>query len=201
MTQQTSLVRRLIAFLRKPDALDYTEREPVSNVYDDFEPRDPYHTHHSHASDRSGNPYHAYAASPVFGAGEEPNHSRASRLDALIMRAVQQFHAYNGFVLRYDNSGQMSYCTGRDLSGRYVPYTDVKPDRRAVYMTLDSGEAQLFIQQNNNMPVTVLCGPLRDGNDVIGVLYLYSPVRSKVHRGIFDVFCSQASRLLNDGLA
>ncbi len=115
---------------------------------------------------------------------------------------MQQFNAHNGFVLRYDPTGEMRYCTGRDLDGRYVPYTDVKPDRRAVYMTLDSGEPQLFVhRQDNNMQVAVLCGPLRDGNEVIGILYLYSPVRSKVHRGIFDVFCDQASRLLNAGLA
>lgn len=204
MIKEASLVRRIIAFLKNPGTVEPDRRDTVSNPYDDFHAPTA-HANGTHANDQRdgldrGVP--RAVTGPLF---ENPvpahNHHRASRLDAVIMRALQQFHAHNGFVLRYDQGGQIHYCTGRDLSGRYISHTAARADRRAVFATLDSGEAQLFVQNDQNGPVTVLCGPLRDGSAIIGVLYLYSPVRSRVHRGIFDIFCNQVARLLNEGVA
>lgn len=204
MIKEASLVRRIIAFLKNPGAGEPDRRNTVSNPYDDFHtPRARYSDAHA-GHERDGvdrGAAHVVTAAVLENPTPTHNHHRASRLDALIMRALHQFHAHDGFVLRYDQGGQIRYCTGRDLSGRYIPYTAARADRRAVFATLDSGEAQLFVQNDHNGPVTVLCGPLRDGNTIIGVLYLYSPVRSRVHRGIFDIFCNQVARLLNEGVA
>lgn len=205
MIKEASLVRRIIAFLKNPGALDYGRRETVRKSYDDFDTSSAPHGDAHVDDERAGTDRgvsHATATAPLLDSPTTThNQYRASRLDAVIMRAVQQFHAHNGFVLRYDHNGEIRYCTGRDVAGHYIPYTAAKADRRAVFTTLDSGEAQLFIHNDKNGPVAVLCGPLRDGNTIIGVLYLYSPVRSRAHRGIFDIFCSQISRLLSEGVA
>lgn len=204
MIKEASLVRRIIAFLKNPGAVEADRRNTVSNPYDDFDTATT-HRRAVHAGDQRDGVDRGMAHAATAAVLENPtpthNYHRASRLDAVIMRALQQFHAHDGFVLRYDQSGQIHYCTGRDLTGRYIPHTAARADRRAVFATLDSGEAQLFVHNGQNGPVTVLCGPLRDGNTIIGVLYLYSPVRSRVHRGIFDIFCSQVARLLNAGVA
>jgi hypothetical protein len=138
----------------------------------------------------------------MMGTGNRHSAHHASRLDALVMRAVQQFNAQQGYVIRYESDGRMRYCTGRDFQGRYIPYTEADPDRRAVFLALDSGESQLFVHtQSDNIPIAVLCGPLHANSSVIGVLYLDNPARSRLHRGVFDVFCDQAARMLNEGVA
>jgi hypothetical protein len=198
-----SLVQRLIAFLKKPDALEYDRRTPVYNPYDDYEPQEPYREPEDHAPVASASrlsPQPTAGELLVDGSGRSPGH--ASRLDALVMRAIQQFNAQQGFVIRHERGGQMRYCTGRDLQGRYVAYTDIDLDRRAVFLALDSGESQFFAHTPaDDTPVAVLCGPLRVGDEVIGVLYLDNPMRSRLRRGMFDVFCDQAARMLSSGVA
>jgi len=193
MTQQTGLVQRLIAFLRKPDALVYDEHR--TNPYDDFEPQDSY--------ERETLPEAAITLlhRPPVVNGSDQTPSYASRLDAVVMRAVEQFSAQMGFVIRYDEEGQMHYCTGRDLQGRYISHTEADPDRRAMFLALDSGESQLFVHTlEDNTPVAILCGPLWVEDQVIGVLYLDNPARSHLHRGIFDLFCEQVARMLSESM-
>lgn len=196
MARDKGLVQRLIAFLKKPGALDYNQRGSTRNAYDDYENpvagvatvRAP-----EPAVDETG-PYEAF-----FDSGTHlPEHG--SRLDALVMRALKQFNAQLGFVIRYDQDGRMRYLTGRNMSGRYVDHTEVNPDRRALVLTLDSGESQLFVHTQGNIPCMVLCGPLWIDNQVIGVFYLDNPARSRLHRGVFDLFCEQVSRMLSDGV-
>jgi len=133
-------------------------------------------------------------------ADRSPTHG--SRLDALLVRALQQFHAQQGYVIRSEQDGRMQYCTGRDAQGRYIYPAEADPDRRAIFLALDSGESQLFVHTaDDNTPIAVLCGPLYAGEEIIGVLYLDNPARSRLHRGIFDVFCDQASRMLAEGIS
>lgn len=193
MPQNTSLVQRLISFLKKPDSLEYDRREPKRNAYDDYaEPADecaaPAHTQDEEME----------RAAFYDDGSHIPAHG--SRLDALVMRALQQFNAQLGFVIRYDDDGRMRYLTGRNLSGRYVNHTEVNPDRRALFLTLDSGESQLFVHTQGNTPCMVLCGPLWLDDQVVGVLYLDNPSRSRLHRGVFDLFCEQVSRMLGEGM-
>ncbi len=137
----------------------------------------------------------------MLGGSNGHSPSQASRLDALVMRALQQFNAQLGFVIRYDIDGRMRYLTGRDSHGRYVAHTEVHPDRRALFLALDSGESQLFVHHEGTLLLAVLCGPLVIENEVIGVLYLDNPSRSRLHRGVFDLFCDQAARMLSEGVA
>ncbi len=198
-----NIVQRLIAFLKKPDAMVYDQEAPVHNSYDDFDPQ----AKHDESSEQQPAPELAPLAAEetedmriISGTSHLP--IEASRLDALVMRAVQQFKAQLGFVVRYENDGGMRYCTGRDIQGRYVPHNSVDPDRRALFLALDSGEAQLFVHtMEDNTPVAVLCGPLWSGDRVVGLLYLDNPARSRLHRGIFDVFCDQAARMLGEGIS
>jgi hypothetical protein len=195
-----NLVQRLIAFLKKPDALHYDEQEPVSNPYDDYQPQAVEHPD----DDPAGSEIEAECSAP---AEAEPGRSlvngngrlasQASRLDALVMRALQQFNAQQGFVIRHEPDDTMRYCTGRTLRGDFVPYHAVDLDRRAVFLALDSGESQFFVHTNDEqLPLSVLCGPLWYEDRVIGVLYIDNPARSRLHRGLFDLFCEQAARLL-----
>jgi hypothetical protein len=197
-----SLVNRLIAFLKKPDALQYDGKPPVHNAYDDYAPRETtYETPKAYPTAKKEEVYADELPSPTL-EGRRHDPRQASRLDAVVMRAVQQFNAQMGYVIRYGHDDRMHYCTGRDHRGRYVPYTEVAPDRRAVFLALDSGESQLFVQtQDDNTPWAILCGPLWIGNEVVGVLYLDNPARSRLHRGVFDVFCQQAARSLSEGVA
>lgn len=197
MTRDAGLVRRLIAFFKKPDSLADDDREPEHNPYDDLA------AHDSHAADTQpdGDSETAdrYVSHDLLNDVERsPN--MGSRLDALVLRAIHQFNATSGYVLRYEHDGRMRYCTGRDGAGQFVPHTAANPDRRAVYTTLDSGQPQLFTRADHANGMPVLCGPLWANNQVIGVLYLDAPIRSRVHRGVFDVFCDQAARMLLDGL-
>jgi hypothetical protein len=48
--------------------------------------------------------------------------------------------------------------------------------------------------------MAVLCGPLRVNDQVVGVFYLDNPARSRLHRGVFDVFCDQVARMLSEGV-
>jgi hypothetical protein len=188
-----SLVNRLIAFLKKPDALEYDGDEPVYNPYDDYAPREKYETDYR-APEES-----VHADEPVNSTiyGQKVIPGRASRLDAVIMRAVQQFGAHLGYVIRCDRTDRMVYCTGRDHQGHYIPHTHVDPDRRALFLALDSGESQLFVQTlDDGTPWAILCGPLWVNNRVVGVLYLDNPARSRLHRGVFEVFCEQAARMM-----
>lgn len=202
-----NLVHRLIAFLKRPDALEYDNREPVRNAYDDYAPREINTTHPVPEPAQHGveAALHRSDEPPVDeplvrGIHRSPGY--ASRLDAVVMRAVQQFNARLGFVVRYDRDGRMRYCTGRTVHGRYIAHTDVEPNRRAIRLALDSGESQLVVMQpDNSFAAAVLCGPLWDDDQVIGVLYLDGPSRNRLHRGIFDLFCDQAARLLRDGAA
>ncbi|MBI5960142.1 MAG: GAF domain-containing protein [Chloroflexi bacterium] len=194
MPRDTGLVQRLIAFLKKPEMLETERREPARNRYDDYEP----HEHHDvkyqerHTSDSMSN-------ADLMLDGRHPAPGQASSMDALVMRALKQFNAQIGFVIRYDTEGRMRYLTGRNLSGQYIAHTEVNPDRRAIFLTLDSGEAQLFVDTQSQMQGVILCGPLRAQDQVIGLLYLDNPSRSRLHRGVFDIFCEQASRMLNEG--
>ncbi|MBN1681327.1 MAG: GAF domain-containing protein [Anaerolineae bacterium] len=215
---QKGLVQRLIAFLKKPDALSYDHEQPVYNPYDDYVPRGvPHHVAPEHLPkpDVSG-PYNQtltgsledpYAIStttvpdmPIVNMNSRsPNH--ASRLDALVWRAVQQFNGEQGYVIRSDPRGErMYYCTGRDSHGGYVAYDKVNPDRRAVNRALDSGESQLFSLPDQDENLVILCGPLRVDDEVVGVLYLCNPSHSRLHRGMFDLFCDQVARMLHDGI-
>jgi hypothetical protein len=191
---QKNLVQRMIAFLKKPDSLEY-ERQSVRNEYDDFEPRV------DKSRSAEGYDQATIARSPMAG-GSAHSPTHASRLDAVVMRAIQQFNAQQGFVMRYEPTGRMQYCTGRDMQGRYVSHQEVDPDRRAVFMAVDSGESQLFVQNDDrSAPNAILCGPLWANNEVIGVLYLDNPTRSRLYRGVFDIFCDQVGRMLNEGMA
>jgi hypothetical protein len=196
-----NLVQRLIAFLKRPDALDYQKREPVRNPYDDYEPQEIRHTADEYLStvDRLSHASQSVDEAPIaYGRNRAPVY--ASRLDALVMRALKQFNAQVGFVIRYDEQGRMRYLTGRDLQGRYVSPADVNPDRRAVFLTLDSGQSQLFVRPVGSSAMAVLCGPLRVNDQVVGVFYLDNPARSRLHRGVFDVFCDQVARMLSEGV-
>lgn len=193
-----SLVQRLIAFLKKPDALQYDQAAPAQNAYDDYAPE--YAAEQAAAS--GAGPAAAVQEAPAsLLVRERPSNGSgtgaASRLDALIMRALQQFNAQVGCIIRQDYDGQMYFVTGRDYQGRYCDAAAVQPDRRAIFLALDSGESQLFVQTYDDAPLAVLCGPLWVENDIIGVLYLDNPARNRLHRGVFDVFCDQAARLLD----
>jgi hypothetical protein len=195
MSRDVGLVQRLISFLKKPSALEYDEREPVHNPYDDYQPRD----YHKPEPVAESTPVERTVDGPLVGS-KSHSPTYGSRLDALVVRALQQFHAPLGFVIRYDDKGRMHYCTGRDYQGRYIQHTEVHPDRRALFLALDTGESQLFVHADNDTPTAVLCGPLWVNNEVVGLLYLDNPARSQLHRGVFDIFCDQAARLLEDGV-
>jgi hypothetical protein len=195
MSRDVGLVQRLISFLKKPNALEYDERETVHNPYDDYQPRD---YQRSEARVDSA-PVEPTMNGPLV-SGRLHSSTYGSRLDALVVRALQQFHAPLGFVIRYDDKGRMHYCTGRDYQGHYVGHTEVNPDRRALFLALDTGQSQLFVHADNDIPTAVLCGPLWVNNEVVGLLYLDNPARSHLHRGVFDIFCDQAARLLEDGV-
>jgi hypothetical protein len=192
MAPDTSLVQRLISFLKRPNALE-PEGE-VHNPYDDYEPRE------EPQIAQESEPAPAREHAPLVGAsGRTVNY--ASRLDALVMRTIQQFRARAAYVIRCDRDDRMFYLTGRDANGTYIDYTRANPDRRAMFLALDSGESQLFVHHDETGPVAVLCGPLWTSNDeVIGVLYLDNPARSSLHRGVFDVFCDQVARMVQDGV-
>ena len=117
------------------------------------------------------------------------------------MRALLQFGARFGFVIRYDDSGRMCYLTGRDLGGRYVEHTAITPDRRALAHTLRTGESNLFVQRRGDSTGAVLCGPVRVNGEVVGALYLAGPAQARLCRGIFEIFCDQIARLLADEAA
>lgn len=252
---QRSIVQRLIAFLKRPDALGYPSAGPPRHSYDDFAPQGydaaartpdgsdplrepPYNVlapAHSTPSGYAPRPPRdrltppprplryddapreprerpAYAPPPsahesarapiglpVQAEPRQPGY--ASRLDALVMRALQQFSARFGFIIRYDDSGRMRYVTGRDIGGHYVEHTTIAPDRRALAHTLRTGESNLFVHQQQSMSGAVLCGPVRVNGEVVGALYLDGPVQGRLYRGIFEIFCDQIARLLADEAA
>ena len=226
---QRSIVQRLIAFLRRPDALDYEQRRSTRPSCDDYVPHEadalsaqPEHAELLATAERCSLPdavarepreqetaplppsAHDSAAVPVGIPPDSAEHrwpGYASRLDALVMRALQQFSARLGFVIRYDEMGHIRYVTGRDSGGRYVDHTAINPDRRALSYTLRTGESNLFVQRRENAAETVLCGALRVNGEVVGVLYLDEPARGQLFRGIFEIYCDQMARLLADGAA
>jgi GAF domain-containing protein len=225
---QRSIVQRLIAFLRRPDALSYEQRTAARPSSDDYVPYEtgalPSLVEQAEvlAAEQYSQPDSAAreqrerltaplppvaqdsAALPAAippAAGEERWPGYASRLDALVMRALHQFSARLGFVIRYDADGRMCYVTGRDYGGRYVDHTAINPDRRALSHTLRTGESNLFVQRRDNVAEAVLCGPLRVDGEVVGVLYLDGPARGRLFRGIFEIYCDQVARLLADGVA
>jgi hypothetical protein len=192
MTQETTLVQRLISFLKKPSAL--VPEGDVHNPYDDYE--------------SSEEPDFARESEPppsVLGRARlietnAPSPNSASRLDTLMMRIVEQFRARGAYVIRCDTNDEMYYLTGRDANGSYIDPALAEPDRRAMFLALDSGESQLFVHHDNTGPVAVLCGPLwTESNEIIGVLYLDNPARSNLHRGVFEVFCEQVARMVASG--
>lgn len=196
MAGESSLVQRLIAFLKKPNALDYDEREPVHNNYDDYDPQPEYDTEEPAPAPTDDAPPRELSIDPLH---ESHDHrpGQASRLDAMLMRAAQQFGAHMAFILRYDpHAERMHYCTGRNMQGQFISHIEADPDRRAVFLVLDSGESQLFVHTNDNGPVAILCGPLRVNDEVVGVLYLDNPARNRLHRGVFEVFLDQAARMI-----
>jgi hypothetical protein len=199
MAKESSLVQRLIAFLKRPNALEYDKREPIHNAYDDFQHDDRSASEEATYTEPEPEPTR-YNEGEIIAHSSDTGAYQASRLDALVMRIVNQFNAQMAFVIRYDEDGRMRYCTGRNARGEFVPHTHVDPDRRAIFLVLDSGESHLFVDADRDDPVAVLCGPLWIGNQVEGVLYLDNPARSHLHRGVFDVLCNQTARLLADGV-
>jgi len=200
MSRET-LVRRLIAFLKRPDAERNNCRESVQpeTVFDTARGRYPAPGELDHSPEAEADaqvlPEH-----PPTGDYSEEQSTRyyASRLDALVLRAVQQFNAHAGYVLRCEGNGQLRYCTGRDAGGQYVAHDEVDPNRRAIALALESGEAQVFVHRGrDNATRAVLCGPLWEQGALVGLLYLESPARSRLHRAVFDIFCSQAARLVS----
>lgn len=196
-----SIVRRLIAFLKKTEACEGEDRAAARSGRETFEAQEAH-------QDRAGAPIaeaptsYPPPAQPPSNGGLGRTASYGSRLDALVMRAIQQFHAEHGYVIRHETDGRMRYCTGRDMQGRYVPHTLAVADRRAVSQAVKSGESQLFVRTlDDNTPTAILCGPLWADDEVIGVLYLNNPARSRLYRGVFDVFCDQAARMLEQGVA
>lgn len=196
---RAALVKRLIAFLKGPDAgADDVRRESVqaASVYDEQPSRYPA------AGERDRSPEAEADAELMpehpFVGDEESTPYYASRVDALLLRAVQQFNARAGFVLRCEDGHQLRYCTGRDAVGSYISHDELNADRRVISLTLESGEAQVFVHRGrDNVARTVLCGPLWEQEMIVGLLYLESPARSRLHRAVFDVFCSQTARLLS----
>mgnify|MGYP000050080131 CR=1 FL=1 len=225
---QRNIVQRLIAFLRRPDALNYEQRAAARSSYDDYVPCEaeevtvpPEQAEGLMAGarfslpDAVGEQREGLTAAPPPAAqdsaalpaaippaeDEQRWPGYASRLDALVMRALHQFRARLGFVISYDQDGRMRYITGRDYGGRYVDHTAINPDRRALSHTLRTGESNLFVQRRDNVAEAVLCGPLRVDGEVVGVLYLDSPAQGRLFRGIFEIYCDQVARLLADGVA
>ncbi len=194
-----TIVQRLITFLKRPDALEHHRREPVHRPYIDYEPRE-VPTQRDEAPPPGPGESRARHEHVPLVAGEGHVPGRGSRLDALVMRVLDQFHARFGFVVRYDERGRMRYITGRDRSGRFVAHTEIDPDRRALLLALQSGESQLFVRNRGERLGPVLCGPLRINGQVIGALYLDDPLRSRLHRAVFDVYCAQVARMLADGM-
>jgi hypothetical protein len=186
-----NLVQRLITFLKKPDALEYDSQR--HNAYDDYET--PVVASESVESNSRTGPDTAHLS-----AGEHKQ-GFGSVLDTLVIRAVEQFKAQSGYVIRCESEGRMRYCTGRDIEGNFIDHSQVDLDRRALFLALDSGESQLFVHTTDgNNPAAILCGPLWIENEVVGVLYLDNPARSRLHRGVFDVFCDQVAHMLQEGI-
>ena len=195
---RASLVRRLIAFLKGPEADDDARRESVQAVsaYDEQVPRYPAPGERDRSPEAEADaemlPEHPFVGD------EESTPYYASRVDALLLRAVQQFNARAGYVLRCEGGHRLRYCTGRDAAGCYISHDEIDADRRVISLVLESGEAQVFVHRGrDNVARTVLCGPLWDQDMIVGLLYLESPARSRLHRAVFDVFCSQTARLLS----
>lgn len=194
---RATLVRRLIAFLKRPDAEEEVRRESVQAVsaYDELPSRYPSAGEQDRSpeaeADAETQPEHPLVSD------DESTPYYASRLDALLLRAVQQFNARAGYVLRCEADNRLRYCTGRTMSGRYIAHDEIDADRRVIALALESGEAQVFVHRGrDNVARTVLCGPLWERDMLVGLLYLESPARSRMHRAVFDVFCSQTARLL-----
>lgn len=197
MTQR-SIVQRLISFLKKSEPDDTRASRPTYNSYDDYEPHE--------VRPEPGRPYASEAATPpapaavsdTFVGDESRGPGYASRLDALVMRALQQFNAEIGYVIRQQGDGRMRYCTGRDWHGRYVAYTEVAPDRKTVALTIKTGQSQLVVRRPSEIEDgrTVLCGPLWYGSELVGLLYLDQPARNRLHRGVFEIFCQQIARIM-----
>lgn len=194
---RATLVRRLIAFLKRSGAEEEARREsvPALSVYDEVTACYPAAGERERSpeaeADAETQPEHPFVGD------DESTPYYASRLDALLLRAVQQFNARAGYVLRCEDSNRLRYCTGRTTSGRYVAHHEIDADRRAIALALESGEAQVFVHHGrDNVARMVLCGPLWEGEMLVGLLYLESPSRSRLHRAVFDIFCRQAARLL-----
>ena len=189
-SQDANLVQRLISFLKKPNVL--APKADVHNPYDDYEPRD------------EPDPVREFAPPSIRERLIDANDyapNTASRLDSLMMRIAQQFRARGAYVIRCGPYDEMHYLTGRDRNGHYIDSAQADPDRRALFLALDSGESQLFVHHDETGPVAILCGPLwTDHDELIGVLYLDNPARSRLHRGVFDVFCEQVARMLAEGI-
>ena len=181
---RATLVRRLIAFLKRSGAEEEARREsvPALSAYDEVTACYPAAGERERSpeaeADAETQPEHPFVGD------DESTPYYASRLDALLLRAVQQFNARAGYVLR-------------TTSGRYVAHHEIDADRRAIALALESGEAQVFVHHGrDNVARMVLCGPLWEGEMLVGLLYLESPSRSRLHRAVFDIFCRQAARLL-----
>jgi len=205
MSRET-LVRRLIEFLRRPETERSERRESVqpARAYTAALERTPTAGERDRSPEAEADaevlPEHPFAEDDPL----NPDSARyyASRLDALLLRAVRQFNARSGYVLRCEDGIHLRYCTGRDTYGQYVAHDEIDPDRRAVAVTLESGEAQVFVHRGrDNVTRSVLCGPLWHGERLVGLLYLESPARNRLHRAVFDIFCSQVARTLDGSVA
>ena len=199
-----NLVHRLIAFFKRPDALDHRSREPVRNAYDDYAPREtpparPLHEPAQHAVEAAPRlpEEHRVDEPLVRGVGRSPGY--ASRLDALVMRPLSSStRAWDSWCT--DRNGRMRYCTGRTMRGATSP-TPTSSRTAAPWLAWDSGESRLSSCRRATAQPRPCCAGAVGRQRIIGMLYLDSPARNHLHRGIFDVFCDQAARLLRDGAA
>ncbi len=196
MSRET-LVRRIIAFLKRPDSVEEARRESTQRS---LEPDDlPARYYGPGEQDTSPEAEAVARELPdhPLEADAESTPYYASRLDALLLRAVQQFNARTGYLLRCEGEGRLRYCTGRDASGHYIAHSEIDPDRRAITHALATGEAQVSVYRGwDNQARAVLCGPLWERDEIVGLLYLESPARSRLHRVVFDIFCAQFARML-----
>jgi len=192
MAADAGLVRRLIAFFKRPEtAADGREFHRASDAP---APLPPGESRADAAARRAALP-----APPPFAPDERPRvHGEASRLDAQLMRCVHQFDAHRGFVIRYDEAGRMRYLTGRDARGRFVGPAEINPDRAALQRTLCQGAPVLLVSEERR--AAALCGPLRVGDDVVGALYLDGPSRYQLHRTVFEILCGQVARTVGEGV-
>ena len=181
-----NLVHRLIAFFKRPDALDHRSREPVRNAYDDYAPREtpPRVRFMSQPSMRSNAPFPKNTGSMSRLCTAWAVALCSSRLDALVMRAAQQFNARLGLWCT-DRNGRMRYCRAHH-AGAPSPWRRAEPPRHLA--GVDSGGRSLSSCRRATVSRAVRV--LDDGRS--SALYPRQPGAQSPAPRYFDVFCDQA---------